>query len=127
MFPGINVSFTSGTFANDSDFLDVSSIHFDPTHKQILLEQMELRGIGSKHPQIHNQPIEPNTKILIPCNQTNKCKEPTESVEGQIAVTGANKEGKMREPVALPPLKKIRIQTNATIDPHASFQTNVNG
>lgn len=86
---------------------------------------MELRGIRSKHPHIHNQPTEPNTKILIPCTQSIKCKEPTESVEGKTTVTGPNKEGKMREPVALPPLKKSRMQTKEITDPHAFSQKNV--
>ena len=48
-----------------------------------------------------------------------------EDIEGETALSAANKEGDVTEPVALPKKKKSRIQIKATTDPLTSSQKDV--
>ena len=70
---------------------------------------------GIVEPQSPTQVIEPNTESYIPTQSTSRPKLP-------LRRKRSNKEGTVREPTSLPPLKKIKTFLEATVSPYVSSQ-----
>ena len=73
---------------------------------------------GIIEPQSPTQVIEPNTDSYIPQQSTNRPKL-------QVRRKKSNKEGTVREPTALPPLKKRKTFLEATVSPSVSSQQDI--
>ncbi|KAL8098626.1 hypothetical protein AgCh_031406 [Apium graveolens] len=104
-FSGMGTSAMSNTYEACSDFISIDQLHLDPHHTKLLIEQVDKRGSEVGIPQIHNHPLEPNQTPSTLLVQTLEYKDPMH-IEGETALDAANKEGTLREPTTLSPLKQ---------------------
>lgn len=106
-----------------TNLLSFNDIEVDTSFKHLLTEAIRA-DIAFENLQMHNQSLEPNTDthILYPTPMVFEEQMFNENFEGDTAFSATNKDGNLRELVALSPQKQGSIHIETTVNPLASSQ-----